>query len=165
VPQPEAGPETTEEVTGAFSKADVPATRYSWHVLGLLCFVYLSNHVDRRILMILLEPIKEEFGASDFQMGLLTGTAFALFSPIAGIPIARWADRGSRTRIFALSVNIWSLMTALSGAAAGFLSLALMRVGVGIGEAGGSPPISGCRSAVRFMPSRATASRSGLRPS
>ena len=116
------------------------APRYSWYVLALLCTVYLSNHIDRQILMILLEPIKEEFGTSDFQMGLLTGPAFALFYTFAGIPIARWADRGSRKTIVAISVGIWSLMTALSGAARGFLSLAALRVGVGIGEAGCSPP-------------------------
>jgi predicted MFS family arabinose efflux permease len=121
-------------------EAEDRSSGYAWYVLGLLCFVYLSNHVDRQILMILLEPIKDEFGATDFQMGLLTGPAFALFYTIAGIPIARWADRGSRKTIIAISVALWSLMTALSGAARGFASLAMLRVGVGIGEAGCSPP-------------------------
>lgn len=113
---------------------------YARYVLGLLTLVYLSNHIDRQILMILLEPIKKEFGTTDFQMGLLTGPAFALFYTFAGIPIARWADRGSRKTIVALSVAIWSVMTALSGIARGFISLGLLRVGVGIGEAGCSPP-------------------------
>ncbi len=113
---------------------------YSWYILTLLFFVYLSNHVDRQILIILLEPIKQEFGASDFQMGLLTGPAFALFYTIAGIPIARWADRGSRRTIIAISAAIWSGMTALSGAASSFAWLALFRVGVGLGEAGCTPP-------------------------
>ena len=122
------------------SDAPIEASRYSWYVLGLLCLVYLSNHVDRQVLMILLEPIKAELGTTDLQMGLLTGPAFALFYTIAGIPIARWADRGTRKTIVAISVAIWSLLTALSGAARSFGALALLRVGVGIGEAGCSPP-------------------------
>jgi len=113
---------------------------YPWYVLGLLLLVYTSNHIDRQILMILLEPIKKEFELSDFQMGLLTGPAFGLFYVIAGIPIARWADSGSRKAIIAISVAAWSLLTALSGATRGFASLALLRVGVGIGEAGCTPP-------------------------
>lgn len=115
-------------------------TAYSWYVLTLLFFVYLTNHIDRQILNILLEPIKEEFGASDFMMGLLAGPTFALFYATAGIPIARLADRASRRNIIAISAAVWSLMTALSGTARNFATLALFRVGVGIGEAGCSPP-------------------------
>ncbi|MGE4652754.1 MAG: MFS transporter [Myxococcota bacterium] len=113
---------------------------YSWYVLTLLFFVYLSNHIDRQILNILLEPIKKEFGASDFMMGMLVGPTFALFYATAGIPIARLADRASRRNIIAISAAVWSVMTALSGTARTFVSLALFRVGVGIGEAGCSPP-------------------------
>ena len=113
---------------------------YSWYVLSLLALGYLSNHIDRNILMILLEDIKGEFGASDLMMGLLTGPAFALFYTFAGIPIARWADRGSRRLIVSVSTAVWSAFTALSGAARGFWALAACRVGVGVGEAGGSPP-------------------------
>ncbi|MCE2391359.1 MAG: MFS transporter [Proteobacteria bacterium] len=131
------------------SQAHEPGTRpsrpadvgfYSWYVLALLTLGYLSNHIDRNILMILLEDIKTEFGVSDLMMGLLTGPAFALFYTIAGIPIARWADRGSRRLIVSVSTAVWSAFTALSGAARSFLALAACRVGVGIGEAGGSPP-------------------------
>ena len=119
---------------------ETQVTGYSWYVLTLLFFVYLTNHIDRQILNILLEPIKEEFGASDFMMGLLAGPTFALFYATAGIPIARFADRASRRNIIAVSAAVWSLMTALSGAARSFVMLALFRVGVGIGEAGCSPP-------------------------
>lgn len=113
---------------------------YARYVLAVLFCVYLSNHIDRQILMILLEPIKEEFGVSDFMMGLLSGPTFALFYTFLGIPIARWADRSSRRRIVALSLAVWSVMTALSGAARSFWALAACRVGVGAGEAGCSPP-------------------------
>ncbi|MFP8877758.1 MAG: MFS transporter, partial [Myxococcota bacterium] len=98
---------------------------YSWYVLTVLFFVYLSNHIDRQILNILLEPIKKEFGASDFMMGMLVGPTFALFYATAGIPIARLADRASRRNIIAISAAVWSVMTALSGTARTFVSLAM----------------------------------------
>jgi MFS family permease len=114
--------------------------RYPWYVLALLFAVYLSNHIDRQILAILIEPTKREFGASDTMMGLLTGPAFAVFFALAGLPIARWADRGTRRTIIAISAALWSALTALSGLAASYAQLALLRVGVGVGEAGCSPP-------------------------
>jgi predicted MFS family arabinose efflux permease len=110
------------------------------YVLAVLFCVYLSNHIDRQILMILLEPIKKEFGVSDFMMGFLSGPTFALFYTCLGIPIARLADRSSRRRIVVISLAVWSAMTALSGAARSFWALAAFRVGVGAGEAGCSPP-------------------------
>ncbi len=106
----------------------------------MLFVVYVVNFIDRQILAILLEPIKQELQVSDTAMGFLTGIAFALFYTFAGIPIARWADRGTRRTIIALGVLVWSGMTALSGLARTFPQLALARVGVGIGEAAGSPP-------------------------
>jgi MFS family permease len=106
----------------------------------MLFLVYLSNHIDRGILNILIQPIKEEFGASDFMMGMLAGPAFAIFYATAGIPIARLADRTSRVNVIAVSMTVWSGMTALSGYAGNIISLALFRVGVGAGEAGCSPP-------------------------
>jgi MFS family permease len=127
----------------ASEKSPAPETGssfYPWYVLSVLLLVYLSNHVDRQILMILLEPIKKEFGVSDFMLGFLTGPTFALFYAVAGIPIASLADRRSRKMIIAISATVWSAFTALSGLARGFWSLAAFRVGVGIGEAGCSPP-------------------------
>jgi len=114
--------------------------RYSRYALGLLLVVYVFNFIDRQILSILLEDIKQEIELSDTQLGFLGGIAFALFYTFAGIPIARWADRGSRRSIVALSVLIWSVMTALTGAARDFSMILIARIGVGIGEAGCSPP-------------------------
>lgn len=111
-----------------------------WYILAVLTIVYALNHVDRQIMVILQEPIKQEFGISDTQLGLLTGIMFAAFYATLGIPFAAWADRGNRRNIIAIAVTIWSGMTALSGFAGNFWHLALARMGVGIGEAGGTPP-------------------------
>ena len=110
------------------------------YVLGVLVVVYTFNFIDRQILSILLDPIKNELGLSDTAMGMLTGFAFAAFYATLGIPIARFADRSNRRNLVALSLGIWSMMTALSGLAQNFWHLLLARIGVGIGEAGCSPP-------------------------
>ena len=114
--------------------------RYANYVLGVLVLVNLFNFVDRQIVSVLLTQIQAEFGASDEAMGVLTGLAFMLVHATLGLPIARWADRGSRKTILALGVAVWSAMTALSGAARSFPALLGMRMGVGIGEAAGTPP-------------------------
>jgi len=113
------------------------ARRYA---LVILAIVYMFNFVDRQILAILLPAIRDEFGVSDAWLGFLTGTAFAMFYIVLGIPVARYADRHNRRNLIALAVAVWSGMTALSGMAANFLQLALARIGVGVGEAGCSPP-------------------------
>lgn len=113
------------------------ARRYT---LFILVVVYTSNFVDRSIVNILLEPIKNDLGVSDTALGFLSGFAFAVFYATLGIPVAIWADRGNRRNIIALAVTIWSVMTALCGLAQNFWQLALARIGVGIGEAGASPP-------------------------
>lgn len=113
---------------------------YRGYVLALLCTVYVFNFTDRQILAILLQSIKQEFSLSDTQLGLLGGFAFAVFYTTLGIPLAKLADRKSRRTILAVCVATWSAMTALCGLATGFVSLLLARIGVGIGEAGGSPP-------------------------
>lgn len=110
------------------------------YVLGLLTFVYVFNFADRQILAILLQPIKEELLLSDTQLGFLSGIAFALFYVTLGLPIARLADRKKRVNIIAVSIAIWSLMTAVCGFATSFFQLLLARIGVGIGEAGCTPP-------------------------
>ena len=81
------------------------STRYANYVLGVLVVVYTFNFIDRQILAILLDPIKADLGASDTQMGFLSGLAFALFYTVAGIPIARWADRGVRRTIIAIGLR------------------------------------------------------------
>jgi MFS family permease len=121
---------------GAFSASDA----YRRYVLGLLLVVYVVNFIDRSILNILLEPIKREFDPSDTALGFLAGPTFAIFYATLGIPLARWADRGVRRDIIALALFLWSGMTALCGLARSFPQLVLARVGVGIGEAGCSPP-------------------------
>lgn len=113
---------------------------YAWYVLALLASTYVLNFIDRQILAMLIEPIKKEFGVSDTAMGFLSGFAFVFFYTIVGIPIARWADRGSRKVIITLALTIWSGMTAACGLARSFVELAIIRVLVGVGEAGGSPP-------------------------
>lgn len=121
------------------SAASVPAAREARVTLLLLVSAYTLSITDRMILSVLFEPIRLEFGVSDTQMGLLGGLTFALFYATLGIPIARAADRGSRKLIIVVSLAVFSLMTALSGLAVGFLMLLLLRIGVGIGEAGVSP--------------------------
>lgn len=113
---------------------------YKRYVLFALTGVYIFNFIDRQILVILQESIKADLNLSDTQLGLLTGFAFALFYVTLGIPIARLADKYNRKKIIAVSLTVWSAMTALSGLTNNFLQLLLARIGVGIGEAGGSPP-------------------------
>ena len=114
---------------------------YRSYALALFLLVYIINFVDRQIFSILIEPIRLEIQLSDTQLGLLGGIAFAIFYTFAGIPIARWADVGVRKNIVALALVIWSLMTIFTSTAKGFGTLLIARVGVGIGEAGCSPPI------------------------
>jgi predicted MFS family arabinose efflux permease len=114
--------------------------RYRWWVLLVLTTVYTFNFIDRQILVILQEPIKNELGLSDAQLGLLTGFSFAVIYVCAGIPIAWLADRSNRRNIIAASLALWSGMTALSGLVTSYSQLIFARLGVGLGEAGGSPP-------------------------
>jgi MFS family permease len=138
--------------------AEAPVSRgYSNYVLAVLFLVYVFNFIDRQVLSILIEPIKAEFGVSDGQMGLLVGLAFALFYTFAGIPIARWADTGSRRNVIIFSVTLWSLMTAAQGLARNFLQLAIARIGLGVGEAGGTPPSQALISDYFPQEQRATA--------
>ena len=105
-------------------------------ILTLLVLAYTLSMCDRMILSILFPDIKAEFGLSDTQLGILGGISFALFYAVMGLPIARLSDQYNRKRIIIASLVVFSLMTALSGLAAGFISLLLLRIGVGIGEAG-----------------------------
>lgn len=116
------------------------STSARYYAVGLLTVVYTFNFIDRQLLSILQESIKADLQLTDSDLGLLTGFAFALFYVTAGIPIARWADKSNRRNIVALAVGIWSFMTAISGLVQSYAQLLLARVGVGVGEAGGSPP-------------------------
>jgi len=132
----------SEPVTAAENAAEQTYSKaYLRYALGLFLLVYIVNFIDRQIFSILIEPIKAEIDLSDTQLGLLGGIAFALFYTFAGIPIARWADVGTRKNIVALAVLIWSAMTMFTSTAKSFGGLLIARIGVGVGEAGCSPPI------------------------
>jgi MFS family permease len=115
-----------------------PSTR-RYYVLAILTLVYALNFLDRTIFNVLIEPIKKEFVLSDTTMGLLAGFGFVLFYSLAGIPIARLADRLNRRNIVAIAFAFWSAMTALCGMASSLTALAFARIGVGLGESAGTP--------------------------
>lgn len=112
---------------------------YGWYVVGVLIIAYTFSYVDRTILTLLVEPIRESLQISDTQISLLHGLAFAIFYTGLGLPIARLADRKDRTKIIMAGILAWSVMTALCGFARNFWQLFLARVGVGVGEAALSP--------------------------
>ena len=121
--------------------SDITITkRQRSYTLFLLVLVFTSSHVDRQIVAILQEPIKEAFQLLDWQLGLLTGLMFALFYATLGMPMAMWADRRNRRNLITFSITLWSAMTALCGAAMQFWQLLIARIGVGVGEAGSNPP-------------------------
>ena len=113
---------------------------YRYYVLIMLMLTFMFNITDRLVMSILIEDIKAEFVLTDTQIGLLAGTAFTVFYLILGVPAGRLADRTNRKTMVAVSLSLWSLMSALCGAALGFWTLLLARLGVGVGEAGGGPP-------------------------
>lgn len=114
--------------------------RYRYLVLAMLVLAYTFNFLDRQILGILKEPIKNELGLTDTQLGLMGGLAFAMLYSTLAVPIAWFADRASRTWIMTAALTMWSGFTMACGLASGFWSLFLARVGVGFGEAGGVAP-------------------------
>jgi len=97
------------------------------------------SQLDRQIMNVLVEPVRKDLGLSDTEIGLLVGLAFAVFYSFAGLPLARFADRGNRRNLIVAALTVWSLMTAACGLARNFVELFLARVGVGVGEAGCSP--------------------------
>lgn len=130
---------------------------YRWCVLFVLFLGYVVNVMDRAVLSVLLESIKETFTLSDTQLGLLGGIAFAFFYATLGIPIAAWADRSNRRNVLAIAITLWSGMTALCGAAVNFLTLLIARAGTAVGEAGGTPPSHSLISDYFPLDKRATA--------
>jgi MFS family permease len=127
------------------------------YVLTILVIAYTFNFIDRQILGILVEPIRLELGVGDTAMGLLTGLAFAVFYTLMGIPIARYADRANRRNLIAVAVGVWSLFTAAQGLAQNYWQLLAYRIGVGVGEAGCSPPAHSMLSDYYPANQRATA--------
>ena len=148
---------TTSKNVEQHNKITPFTSSYRNYILFLLTIVYVFNFIDRQILVILQESIKKELGLSDTQLGLMSGFTFAIFYVSFGIPIARLADKGNRKNIITISLILWSGMTALSGRAQNFVQLLLARIGVGIGEAGGSPPAHSIISDLYPPEKRATA--------
>jgi MFS family permease len=128
----------SEPAAAATQATAAPSTR-RYYVLAILTLVYALNFLDRTIFNVLIEPIKKEFVLSDTTMGLLAGFGFVLFYSLAGIPIARVADRLNRRNIVAIAFAFWSAMTALCGMASSLTALAFARIGVGLGESAGTP--------------------------
>lgn len=108
--------------------------------LALLTLTYFFSYMDRQIMSILVEPIRKEFHLLDWQLGFLGGLAFAIFYATLGIPVARYADKANRRNIIAVALAFWSAFTVACGYAQSFVQLLLCRIGVGVGEAGSSPP-------------------------
>ncbi len=113
--------------------------RHANYVLAILFLVLMFNFIDRQIVGILADSIKADLGLSDTQVGLMTGLSFAIFYTTLSIPLAIVADRWNRSKVIAIAIAIWSIMTVICGLAANFIQIFLARIGVGIGEAGSSP--------------------------
>lgn len=114
-------------------------TGWQWYVVGLLLLVNFISGMDRQVIAILMQPMKADLKLSDAQLGLVAGPAFALFYAVSAIPIARLAERFNRARILAVLTVFWSAATGLCGAAVNLTTIALCRVGVGLGEGGAHP--------------------------
>lgn len=130
---------------------------YLLWVLVILVAINAVNFIDRTIIYILAQPIKTELQLADWQLGLMGGLTFAIFYATLGLPIARLAERKSRVAIISAATGVWSIMTALCGVAQNFTQLLLCRIGVGIGEAGCSPPAHSLISDYFPVERRATA--------
>jgi predicted MFS family arabinose efflux permease len=124
---------------GAATAARRPPAR-AWIVLAILCFIYVINFLDRQLLSILAKPIQDELGVTDGQLGKLGGLYFALFYCVLAVPVGWFADRTNRVRVLALACAIWSAATAACGLSNSYAKLAMSRMAVGVGEAGGVPP-------------------------
>ena len=117
-----------------------PSTTERWYVLMLMCLIYAINIADRYVVSTVLEPIRVELDLTDKGVAFLTGAPLAVFYVAFGIPISWLADRSNRRNILAVSLIVWSAFTILCGQSRNYFQFLLGRVGVGVGEAGGTPP-------------------------
>ena len=131
---------TGTATAGVAPAATQRTSPYAWLVLGVLCFVYVFNFLDRQLMSILIESIKRDTGFTDSQMGMMTGFYFALFYTVFGVIVGSIADKTSRKNILFAGAFLWSLFTALCGMAQSYPTMLAARVGVGVGEAAGAPP-------------------------
>lgn len=133
--------------------APLTPSHFRWFVAGLLATCYVLSYIDRQVISLLIDPIKESFGLSDTQIGLMQGLSFSLFYVVASLPLAWLADRGYRAAVVGSCVAGWSAMTSLCGLAQNYWQLFLVRIGVAIGEAG-LPPAALTTLADLFDPRR-----------
>ncbi len=131
--------EPARALSTAPSAVDLGVAR-RWYVLLVLTLVYALSIADRFVMSTLIEPIKADLGLSDSSIGFLTGSSLAFFYVTAGLPLATLADRANRRTMIAVALGAWSVMTTLCGFAQNYWQLLLARIGVGVGEAGGTPP-------------------------
>lgn len=117
------------------TETEQTASGYAWYALALLTLVYVLNFLDRVIILYLFPLIKAEYQFSDLQLSLLGTTSFVIFYTALGIPFGRYADHGSRAKLIAVGLAVWSLFSGLTGFATGFWSLFFCRLMVGVGEA------------------------------
>jgi MFS family permease len=129
----------TEATAHPLDQAPYPPANYAWYVVGVLTLAYVLSFIDRQILSLLVEPIRRDLKISDKQMSLLMGASFAVFYTLFGIPLGRLADTRSRRGIIAIGIAFWSVMTTGCGLVNNFWQLALLRMGLGVGEATLSP--------------------------
>jgi len=132
-------------MSGAGTAASPPALaarpgKAAWVALAILCFIYVLNFLDRQLLSILAKPIRDELGLSHTQLGLISGLYFAIFYCVISIPVAWFADRSNRVKVLSFACALWSAATVACGMANTYPQLAIARMTVGLGEAGGVPP-------------------------
>jgi predicted MFS family arabinose efflux permease len=127
-------------LAGPTSRSRTETSGYKGYVLTILTFVYTLNFLDRMLVILLLQPIKNDLHLSDTQLGFLTGIAFGLFYATLGIPIARWADRGDRVTITSIAIGLWGVTVMACVGVTNFTQLLLARVAAAVGEAGCMPP-------------------------
>ncbi|MBV1917176.1 MAG: MFS transporter [Sphingomonadaceae bacterium] len=134
--------DTVDRATSRVSPDDAKpmSAAYRRYAMSVLLLIAIMNYLDRNVIHILAEPIKNDLGLADWQLGLLSGLAFGLLYTFLGLPIARLAERKNRPVIIACATGIWSVFTVMCGFVQNFAQLALARVGVGVGEAGCTPP-------------------------
>ncbi|QEH79296.1 MFS transporter [Sphingomonas sp. C8-2] len=130
---------SAEQPSSDAAPSTAKVSLYAWYIACALMVVQVLSSLDRRVIVILAEPIKRDLGLSDTELGLLSGGLFSFVYAAASFPIARIAERVSRPRLISASIAAWSLLTACGGFAQGFAMLAFSRVGVAAGEAGAGP--------------------------